>query len=210
MKRNKVWVFVVLGLIIVLPLVSLWVMMKGADVRRAATHSDLYKPGTQKIAAYDFISQRGDTISDVTMAGKVCMYEFYSDSCYDERYSGTHPFFSLQEDYYGKTLSLRFISVSLTDSVKNDIQLQRYSHRYAGREMWHVVGGDREMAKQVFASCREYLAANNLAEENLNCPRYVFLADRQGVICGAYHMPDSAQYNAVYQDILFTVDKKQQ
>ncbi|MBC8047513.1 MAG: hypothetical protein H7Y00_12010 [Fimbriimonadaceae bacterium] len=208
MKKHKAWAIVMVGLIVVLPLISLYVMMQGAKLRQNAKPSSIYSASSILLPQYILISQRGDTIRADSMNRKVCVYEFYSDDCYEKRYSGTHPFFELQEDYYGKTFSLRFISVSLTDSVTGGINLQHYSNRYAAREVWHVVGGDTTYTQNIFAACKKYAAEKNIVLGNYNCPVYVFLADSKGRICGIYDINNKEQFSFLYNDILFLIAKK--
>lgn len=209
MKKNKAWAIIMLGLIILLPFLSWYVMKEGSELRSNNTASPLYTLSSYSVPAYQFISQRGDTISAQNMNGKVCVYELYSDDCYAERFTGRHKLFELQEDYYGKTKSLRILSINLTDATTENADLIHYSTRYAAREIWHVAGGDTAAAQQLYASFRTYLIQKNISEENFNCPEHVFLVDRKGNICGAYNLNDTKEYNALFTDILYTIDRKE-
>jgi hypothetical protein len=184
-------------------------MKQGVELRKSNTASEYYSESSIQIPAYKLISQRGDTISAEKMKGKVCVYEFYSEDCYQGRYAGQNPLFQLQEDYYGKTLSLRIISVNLTDSSKQNTELQHYSNRYAARETWHVTGGDTSTAQNIFSACTNLLTQKNITEQNFYCPKHVFLTDRNGNICGAYLINDEKQFSALFTDILFTIDRKE-
>lgn len=208
MSKGKVWALVMLGLIIVLPLISLYVMMQGADLRKNAQAGKYFHPSDISLPHYSFISQRGDTISYERMQGKICVIEFYNNNCYEERYPQTHPLFQLQEGYYQKTISLRILSVSLSDSISNDINLQHYSHRYAAREIWHVLGGNIQMADAIQKQCEQYLLLNHITTEpKTDCSSYVFVTDRSQKIIGAYDLKNPEQYDALYKDLLYIIDE---
>ncbi|MFN0274307.1 MAG: hypothetical protein ACKVPJ_01055 [Chitinophagales bacterium] len=209
MTKNKAWALVMLGLIIILPFISWYVMKEGEELRRSNTASELYNVSSIRIPDYNLISQRADTISNQNMQNKVCVYEFYSEDCYAGRYEGRHKLFELQEDYYGKTTAFRIISVNLSDTSVQNRDLWQYSILYAAREIWHVTGGDTSVSKNIFEACEKYLTERNRIEQNLNCPSYVFIADRKGYLCGAYNIKDEKEYSSLFTDILYTIDRKE-
>ncbi|MBC8173266.1 MAG: SCO family protein [Chitinophagales bacterium] len=206
-NKNKAWAVVMLSLVVILPIISVLVMRQGFKARMNAKPSGLFSESSISIAPYSFISQRGDTISSERMLDKVCVIEFFSNDCYRQRYDGEHPLFVLQEDYKGKTIALRILSIPLDDSVQANKELQEYSSRYAAREMWHVLGGDTTDAKNMFRNCLSFAEKNNMEERNFNCPQFVYLINKQGKICGAYDPADTEQFSGLYTDVLYLIDK---
>jgi cytochrome oxidase Cu insertion factor (SCO1/SenC/PrrC family) len=208
MNKNKAWAILMLGLVIVLPLVSYLLMRQGTKLRQNATASEMYYEAKEPLPEYTLFTHRGDTLMQNSMLGKAYILEFYSNDCYQARYEGKHPLFELQEDYYGKTKSLRIVSVRL-DQGDTELQSQQmYANLYATREIWHIAAGDTNVVKNIFAACNTYLQEKNIVLQNSSCPAFVFLVNKSGKICGAYNPKDEKHFSKLFTDVLFAIDQK--
>ena len=208
MFKNRYFIFAgILAIIILLPLISYLSVKSGAEIRRNAQPSERLDSVGIPFPNYFFISQRGDTITTERMHGKVLVFELFSASCADDTAKERHPLFELQEDYNGKTLSLRIISL-ITDSVFTADQLTHYSTRYAAREEWHVVYNAALHDSTLIQSYAQYLHKKDVSNINQSCPENVLLIDKSGVIRGCYNILDETQYNDLYKDVLYLIDRK--
>jgi len=205
-NRGRIWVAVVLVIILVFPTITFLLLREGFDVREHAKPSTMLLPdSTHQLIGYSFISHRGDTIYKQRMLNKVCVLDFLSGSCGKSIDAKGRKLFELQEDYYGKTIDFRILSITLTPEQDSTHKLQLLSDRYAGREIWHFLRSDDSSAQQLFEQCRS--VTGNNSDTDLFCQQSVYLVDAKGNIRGTYHPTIEAEYDALYQDILFLLNQ---
>ncbi len=207
-KRRRVWVFVMLLIIVVLPLFSVLFLKEGFKIRdEAPASARMLTDDAQPIPAYHTISHRGDTITKKRMLDKVCLIDFASYSCGTTNDARERKLFELQEDYYGKTKAFRIITHTLQPQSDLTPQLTLMAERYAAREIWHFVSGIDSSSISLFNFANNSFKNSPSFETDTVCPELVYLVDGDGMLRGAYNPLDENQFHDLYNDILFLVNK---
>jgi hypothetical protein len=198
---------VIFMLLVVFPIVSFLLVRQGYLVRKNAEASDYIQETAISLPEQDYISQRGDTLTPSLLAGKVVLVEFFrsgSDTLTAER----HPLFEIQEAYEGKTLNLRIMSLwadSNAQSTPSDLAF--FGSRFAVREFWLVAACKNvslvaESIAQAFK-----LPENFMQDSNYFFPNTVYVLNTEGKWCGMYHVQDKEEYDALFSDILYLIDR---
>jgi len=207
-RRGRVWVFVMLLIIVVLPLFSVLFLKEGFKIRDEAPASNrMLTENAQPIPVYHTISHRGDTITKKRMLDKVCLIDFASYSCGTTNDARERKLFELQEDYYGKTKAFRIITHTLQPQTDLTPQLILMAERYAAREIWHFVGAIDSSSIALFNFANNNFKNSPSFETDTVCPELVYLVDGDGILRGAYNPLDENQFHDLYNDILFLVNK---
>ncbi len=208
-KKGRIWTIVMLIIILVLPAIALLLMKKGFDTRRDAPASArLIQQNLQHIPSYTTVSFRGDTITDDRMHGKVTVLSFIRYACLPGTDSLMRKLYNIQDDYYGKTLSLRLITNTLDPVKDTEHEMQLISERHAGRETWHFVVGRDSSGVRLFDWCAAQTEKMyKVAEPNRECPQLVYLIDSDGNFRGAYDPLKEQEFHDLYNDILFLINK---
>ncbi len=207
-KRGRVWAIVMLAIIVVLPLFSVLFLKEGFKIREEAPASDRLVEADQfSIPDYFTISHRGDTITKKRMLDKVCVLDFASYSCGTSNDPRERKLFEIQEDYYGKTKALRFLTHTLQPETDKTDQLRTMAERYAAREIWHFVGDTGTSSLQLHTFCKNTFEKQGVNETDSLCPQLVYLVDGDGYLRGAYDPLDEKQFHDLYNDILYLVNK---
>lgn len=208
-KHGRIWTLVMLFIILVLPLIALLLLKKGFETRRDAPASDrLWQSDLQLIPPYLTVSFRGDTITNRRMLGKVTVLHFTRHACVPAIDARMRRLYDIQDDYYGKTLSLRIITNTLDPIADDMTDLRHTSERYAGREIWHFVSGADSSGVRLYLWCDSIAQQiSPYTEPDPACPRLVYLVDSDGYLRGAYDLEEESQFHDLYNDILFLVNK---
>lgn len=210
--RKSAWKAIGILAIIVIPaLVDLFLVRQGFKVRDSTPFSDRYIQDAQAIPSYYFISQRGDTITSERMHNKVCILNFYSYACEQAIDHEERRLFTLQEDYYQKTVSFRILTITRTPQDDSTHMLNLSAQRYAAREIWHFLRNDSDSstgAGPLYRTCCSILTQSDSADINHLCFPFVFLVDRTGKLRGYYDPTQEDQYNALYQDVQYCLNQK--
>ncbi len=203
MQRNKryFWLTVIFILLVVLPLVSYLLVKEGYSIRENVQPSSFFITDGEPVTGFEWISHRGDTLTPERLKDNAYILEFIdaaSVSLLDER----HPLFEIQESYKGKTRNLRIISVWADSSEEAELSdLQRFAHRYAVRENWHVV----------IDKGRNSYRGNLLDKQDVNSTGYfpgcVYLIDKSGKLSGIYDPGKKNYFSALFTDVLYLVDQ---
>jgi cytochrome oxidase Cu insertion factor (SCO1/SenC/PrrC family) len=187
-KRGRIWVFVMLVIIVVLPLFSVLFLKEGFKIRdEAPASSRMLNEDAVSVPAYHTISHRGDTITKKRMLGKVCLMDFASYSCGSDNDARERKLFELQEDYYGKTKAFRIISHTLQPESDLTPQLTLMAERYAAREIWHFVGSADKSSIALFDFANSFYKNSPSYETDTVCPELVYLVDGEGLLRGVYN-----------------------
>lgn len=205
-RYGRRWVIVIILIIVILPLITVFFLKEGFAIRDSAGASKfLFADTALQIPDYVFVSQRGDTISKTRMLDKVCVLDFTSYGCGKKIDAKDSLLFQIQEDYYGKTKGFRILSITLTPEQDKTEQLAFMSDRYQAREIWHFLRSDDSTSVKFEKFCLK--ASNNSQDADLFCPRFVYLVDGYGNVRGAYDPLITEQYDALYGDILFLINR---
>jgi len=207
-QRSWFWMVVMAILLIVLPLISYLLVRQGALIRQHAAASEYIKelPGGLPPDQL-FISQRGDTLTAERLLGKVVVVE-----CINSTSAGKtgerHPLFEIQEAYEGKTLNLRFMSVwEDTGRTATTADLAYFGSRFAVRENWHVVSCGQP--ESLLSSIDEnfYNGEKKSGDSDLFFPHVVYVLNKEGHWCATYKLDDQQAYDALFNDLLYLIDR---
>lgn len=199
--KRYFWLTVIFILLVVLPLVSYLLVKEGYSIRENVQPSSFFVSDGDAVTGFEWISHRGDTLTPERLKGNAYILEFIdasSVSVLDER----HPLFEIQESYKGKTRNLRIISVWADSSKDAELSdLQRFAHRYAVRENWHVVVDKGRNSYQ--RNLLDIQGVNNTGF----FPGCVYLIDKSGNLSGIYNPGEKDYFSALFTDVLYLVDQ---
>jgi cytochrome oxidase Cu insertion factor (SCO1/SenC/PrrC family) len=201
--QKNLWLVVMFILLVVLPLASYLLVKKGYSIRQNIQASQIYNPSGPKTPNFSLISHRGDTLTNSSLKDKVVIFEFI-DHTSVEAISERHPLFEIQESYKGKTLNLRIVSVWVDSTKESSLQdLLHFANRYAVRENWNVVNGTG--VDELMGSFTSTIT--NGPRDSILFPNIVLLMDKEGRIAGDYQPTNKEQFDALFIDVLYLIDK---
>lgn len=106
--------------------------------------ADKFLKKFNKVPAFSFIDQHGDTITDQNLKGKVYVVDFFFTSCPTICTPMSHNLKKVQ-DALKDHKDFKIISISIDPDYDTQTVLNNYSKRYdAVNDLWHFVKGDKQ------------------------------------------------------------------
>ncbi len=156
-----------------------------------------------QIPPFQFANQKGDTITEKTVAGKIYVANFFFTSCPGicKRLTTN---LKLVQDSFPNEKELLLLSHSVTPEMDDQAKLQQYAMAFGVKgNRWHLLTGNREA---VYTLARQaYFADEDLGmQKNSNDflhTENMLLIDKHRRIRGVYKGTSVAEVNNLIADI---------
>ena len=165
---------------------------------------DQFKTDTlHRIAAFEFIDQQNEFVTNRTFDGKIYVANFFFTICPSICPKMTANLEKVAQAFEGNS-DVKFISHSVTPDIDSVAQLKKYADDHGIRhDQWKLITGVKEkiytLARQSYFAEQE-IGFQNSTQEFLHTEHFI-LVDRQGHIRGIYKGTLELETERLIEDI---------
>lgn len=168
--------------------------------------SYIYSSNLQRIGEFTLIEKDGQTITNNTLKGKICVFSFIFTRCATQCPMMSQNF-AVMQNIIEKYKDVYLISITGDPEFDNTKILQEYAQNYGARNRWLFLTGDKETIYDLSINKFQLGLKKATTEEIkqgsdiiMHSTRFI-LVDENGIIKGNYDSREEKSIKKLHQDL---------